>query len=194
MRNTALLCTALFLMLCPGAWAQGPMAIGLGTAAFGKWLGGGAVETRATGVVRNRAVTLLRVEGPDLAQATVPAFAASLMPDRFTPATNVLMDRVQGGGRLGALVGWTVGLAVGPVLFAGNDMGCDESDCYGRLSTRGSLLAGGVVMGGLGFLCGSAMGALSESRWWQEVPLEGVHFSMGPRGKPGLKLSASLRF
>lgn len=105
---------------------------------------------------------------------------------RHTP-----MSRVAGGGRIGTVAGWLVGLAVGPALFSGHDMGCDDIECYGAISSTEALVAGAVVGGGVGYLLGSVLALVTDL----DVDLlKVVQMDVSPKGKPGLKVKASIRF
>lgn len=105
-----------------------------------------------------------------------------------------LSDPARGGGTLGALLGGALGIAVGPSLFEGRDMGCDKVQCYGRLNSSEAALAGAVVMSGIGALGGTAIGSLGDSGFLKKMPLKDIDLDISPRGKPGVKISAGLTF
>ncbi len=109
-------------------------------------------------------------------------------PNRGKPTP---LSQAAGGGRIGTVAGWLVGLAIGPTLFSGQDMGCDDIECYGALSSTEALVAGAVVGGGVGYLLGSALALLTDL---DDNLLSAVQINVSPKGKPGLKVKASIRF
>ncbi len=96
-----------------------------------------------------------------------------------------------GGGRVGTVAGWLAGLAIGPALFNGRDMGCDDIECYGAVSSTEALVAGAVVGGGVGYLLGSVLALVTDL---DDDLLKAVQIKVSPKGKPGLKVKASIRF
>lgn len=107
----------------------------------------------------------------------------------------LLNDEARGGARMGTLLGWLVGMTAGPVLFTGNDLGCNKyGECYGRLGARDAVLAGALVMGAAGFLGGTLLGAVNAPEWCSKIPLDGLDLGFSPDGKPGVKMMAEVRF
>ena len=96
-----------------------------------------------------------------------------------------------GGARVGTVAGWLVGLAIGPALFHGRDMGCDDVECYGTINSAESFLAGAAVGGGVGYLLGHVLGLATDL---DTGFLSGIRITVRPRGKPGLKLKTTIRF
>lgn len=109
-------------------------------------------------------------------------------PNRGKPTP---FTEVGGGGRIGTVAGWLVGLAIGPALFSGHDMGCDDIECYGSISSTEALVAGAVVGGGVGYLLGSVLALVTDL---DGDLLKVVQMDVSPKGKPGLKVKASIRF
>ncbi len=109
-------------------------------------------------------------------------------PNRGRPTP---LTQVGGGGRIGTVAGWLVGLAIGPALFSGHDMGCDDLECYGAISSTEALVAGAVVGGGVGYLMGSVLALVTDL---DDGLFKAVQIDVSPKGKPGLKVKASIRF
>jgi hypothetical protein len=109
-------------------------------------------------------------------------------PNRGKPTP---FTEVGGGSRIGTVAGWLVGLALGPALFSGHDMGCDDIECYGAISSTEALVAGAVVGGGVGYLLGSVLALVTDL---DHNILKAVQMNVSPKGKPGLKVKASIRF
>ena len=95
------------------------------------------------------------------------------------------------GARVGTVAGWMVGLAMGPALFHGRDMGCDDIECYGTINSAESFLAGAAVGGGVGYLLGHLLGLVTDL---DAGFLSGMRIKVSPRGKPGLKVKTTIRF
>ena len=95
------------------------------------------------------------------------------------------------GARVGTVAGWVVGLAMGPALFHGRDMGCDDIECYGTINSAESFLAGAAVGGGVGYLLGHFLGLATDLNTGF---LSGMRIKVSPRGKPGLKVKTTIRF
>ncbi len=90
----------------------------------------------------------------------------------------------------GALFGLVSGGAVGAIIgFAGGDD--DES---GLFTAQDKALILGGVLGGIGLVFGTAIGASMESDIWESVPLERIRVGVLPRQDGALALTASLRF
>ncbi len=105
-------------------------------------------------------------------------------PNRGKPTP---FTEVGGGSRIGTVAGWLVGLALGPALFSGHDMGCDDIECYGTISSTEALVAGAVVGGGVGYLLGSVLALATHL----DIDLlKAVQMNVSPQGKPGLKVKA----
>jgi hypothetical protein len=166
MRAVVLL-TAITCVLPRGAWGQGP-----------------AAEARPASSARGLA-------GPSLAPLTNVALPAARMVWRRPAAAPVPLSRSGGGGRVGTLAGWVVGLAIGPALLTGHDLGCDEVECYGPMTSAEASVAGAVVAGGVGYLVGSA---LALATGLDEDLLGAIRISLSPKGKPGLKVKTSIAF
>ena len=98
---------------------------------------------------------------------------------------------VGAGARVGTVAGWMVGLAMGPALFHGRDMGCDDIECYGTINSAESFLAGAAVGGGVGYLLGHFLGLATDL---DTGFLSGMRIKVSPRGKPGLKVKTTIRF
>ncbi len=79
------------------------------------------------------------------------------------------------------------GLAIGPALFSGHDMGCDDIECYGAIGSTEALVAGAVVGGGVGYLLGSVLALVTNL---DKGLLKAVQMNASPKGKPGLKVKA----
>ncbi len=95
------------------------------------------------------------------------------------------------GARVGTVAGWLVGLAMGPALFHGRDMGCDDIECYGTINSAESYLAGAAVGAGVGYLLGHFLGLATDL---DTGFLSGMRIKVSPRGKPGLKVKTTIRF
>ncbi len=98
---------------------------------------------------------------------------------------------VGAGARVGTVAGWMVGLAMGPALFHGRDMGCDDIECYGTINSAESYLAGAAVGAGVGYLLGHVVGLATDL---DTGFLSGIKIKVSPRGKPGLKVKTTIRF
>ena len=101
------------------------------------------------------------------------------------------LSRAAAGARVGIVAGWLVGLAMGPALFHGRDMGCDDIECYGTINSAESFLAGAAVGGGVGYLLGHVLGLAADL---DTGFLSGIGIKVSPKGKPGLKLKMVIRF
>ncbi len=99
---------------------------------------------------------------------------------------------VRGAARIGTLIGMGLGLAMGSDAFSGASLGCDAIECYGTLGKGEAKAAGAIVAGGIGFLCGSLLGAVSDADWLRHLPLEKLNVSVTPEGQPGMRLQLSL--
>lgn len=167
MRAVAFL-TAVACVLPGGAWGQGPVA-----------------EARP-------ASSTPGLEGPSLAGLTdmAPPGARLVVQGPALPPTSSLSGSA-GGGRVGTLAGWLVGLAIGPALLTGHDLGCDEIECYGAMNSAEASVAGAVLAGGVGYLVGSAV-ALATGL--NDELLSPIRINLSPKGKPGLKVKASIAF
>jgi hypothetical protein len=98
-------------------------------------------------------------------------------------------------GRIGAIVGTVAGALLGRAAFEGVDMGCDRyGECFGRANSGEAVMAGAAVMGGVGFMAGTLIGLLAAKHLDQDGPLGAVGVSVSPRGHPGVRFSASVRF
>jgi hypothetical protein len=109
-------------------------------------------------------------------------------PNRGEPTP---LSQAAGGGRIGTVAGWLVGLAIGPALLGGHDMGCDDIECYGAISSTEALVAGAVVGGGVGYLLGSVLALITDL---DADLLKAVQMNVSPKGKPGLRVKALIRF
>lgn len=116
-------------------------------------------------------------------------------PITISEPRELLNDEARGGGRMGTLLGWVLGMTAGPVLFTGNDLGCNKyGECYGRLGSADAALAGALVMGAAGFLGGTLLGTVNGPEWCGKIPLDGLALGFAPDGKPGVKMIAEVRF
>jgi hypothetical protein len=187
---------AVFLAaLCADLVAQGALALAVGHGPVVNVEDAVLVSADAPLRGAERSVVLARVEAwaptPELLVPQGGSISVSA-PSSQTSAS--FQRRVGGGGRVGTLLGWIVGVVAGPAVFGGRDLGCDDIECYGRIRSGEAFVSGAVVMGGIGFLSGSALGASGALGWLEKVPLDVVRVRISPRGKPGLKLKASINF
>ncbi len=184
----------LLLTSCADLVGQGALALAVGHSPVVSEEGA-AESASAPPRSAARSVVFSRLE----AWTPVPQLEVAYVADVSAPEQSgwtgtSLQRQVGGGGRVGTLLGWMVGIVVGPALFSGRDLGCDDIECYGNIKSGEALVSGAVVMGGIGFLSGSALGASGGLGWLEKVPFENVRVRVSPKGKPGLKLKASLSF
>jgi hypothetical protein len=111
--------------------------------------------------------------------------------ERPAPATPGPLSQTAAGGRAGAVAGWLLGMAIGPALLAGRDMGCDDIECYGTLSPTEASVAGAVVAGGVGYVLGNVLALVTDLG---NPLLNSLRINFSPKGKPGLKVKTSIRF
>jgi hypothetical protein len=185
---------AVFLStLCADLPAQGALALALGHGSVVTEDEAAFVSDDGARRGAERSVVLARVEAP-APELLVPQGVSISVSAPSSQTSASFQRRVGGGGRVGTLLGWIVGVVVGPAVFSGRDLGCDDIECYGRVRSGEAFVSGAVVMGGIGFLSGSALGASGALGWLEKVPLDKVRVRISPRGKPGLKLKASISF
>ncbi len=195
MRNATLTSAILVLLAATNAAAQGPMMLADAV------IIASPKETPEAAARTISSAHFLRSSRAQIGQSTfgewqvAPTLTAPLEPSG--PGMHLPFDdaRSEGAGRLGAMLGWVVGMSVGGSIFEGQDLGCNKyGECFGQIDSREAVVAGAVVMGGIGFIGGRLLGSVGSPEWCDKIPLDALQIGVAPRGKPGLKFSTGIRF
>ena len=185
----------LILVAATNAAAQGPMMVANAVVI------GSPSETPEAATRTMRSANFLRSSRVQIGQSTfgewhiAPTLTAPLEPSGPEMHIPFSDARSQGAGRLGAMLGWVVGMSVGGSIFEGQDLGCNKyNECFGQIDSREAVVAGAVVMGGIGFLGGRLLGSVGSPEWCDKIPLDALQIGIAPRGKPGVKFSTGFSF